>query len=83
MVTKLVEFSTKVTNSQAFIDVFIQWANEIVKDRLLYLDKWVDYMTIVHFKMIIKEKKMKVVTELEQKILKWAEIELISKDLQR
>lgn len=46
-------------------------------------DNWVDYQIVIHISVIHDERKLKVVTELEDKILQLVETDLISKALER
>lgn len=46
-------------------------------------DAWVDFTTLEHLIVLINEKRVKSIAQLEQRILEWGEIDLISKALQR
>lgn len=79
---KLIEH-VKLSNVQASINIDMQQIDEISKDRLGLFDKWVEYWMAVHFETIRNEKKLNVVDDIDDKILIWAETELLFEALQR
>lgn len=46
-------------------------------------DKWVEYWRVVNFSLIQKQKKLKAIVDLEDKILIKTEIEFVFEALQR
>lgn len=79
---KLIKEHAKFSNAQASINVSIQRAHEIVKKILGLFYKKVDYMTVVHFELMRKEKKLKALADLNEKILTWALTNLTFEALQ-
>lgn len=72
-----------LSTAQTTINPTIQKVDKLVQRWLMSFDSWTDYLTSVHFLTIHKERSLKFVFKLEDKILNWAKTEVISESLTR